>query len=452
MKLAIVGIGHVGLVTGAALVRVGHEVVGVDGDVTKVEALRNGGLPFHEEDLQELVAEGTAAGRLRFTSRVGEAVPGAEVVFICVGRPPTSSGDPSLIAVEAAARDVARHADHGVVIAEKSTVPPGTADRIRRTVTLERPDLDFDVVANPEFLREGHAVEDTLRPDRIVVGADSERGFGAMRRLYAPLTGGSGPQLIETDVPTAELAKLACNAFLATKISFANAIARVAEVAGADVLGIAEVMGSDPRIGRAFLGAGLGFGGYCLPKDLLALERLSARLGYDFGLLREVDRINREAVEAAASKIEAAIWNLEDKRVALLGLAFKPETDDVRAAPALALARRLIDAGATVVGYDPLAGGVAKAELPQLELAPDPYAAAERAHCLILATDWPEFRDLDWERVRSAMVYPIVVDGRNALDQRTMVKHGFSYHAMGRATDTGSPPTGSSPNRHDASP
>jgi UDPglucose 6-dehydrogenase len=200
----------VGLVTGAALARGGHEVVGVDGDVTKVEARRNGGLPFHEEDLQELVAEGTAAGRLRFTSRVGEAVACAEAVFIYVGRPPNSSRDPSLIAVEVAARDVARHADHGVVIAAKSTVPAGTADRIRRTATLERRDLDFDVVANPEFLREGHAIEDTLRPDRIVVGADSERGFGAMRRLYAPLTGASGLQLNETDIPTAELAKLAC--------------------------------------------------------------------------------------------------------------------------------------------------------------------------------------------------------------------------------------------------
>jgi UDPglucose 6-dehydrogenase len=345
MRVGVIGVGHVGLVTGAALAELGHEVVAMDLDVAKIELLRSGKTPFYEPELDELIARQTATGRLLFRSEPAEAVGDAEVLFICVGRPTTAAGDASLTAVEAVGRDVAKHATPGLVIAEKSTVPPGTADRLRLTIARERPGLAFSVVANPEFLREGHAVQDTLRPDRIVVGSDDSGGFEAMRELYGPLVG-LGIPLIETDARTAELSKLASNAFLATKISFANALGRVAELTGADVVRITEVMGADMRIGPAFLRAGLGFGGYCLPKDTQTLERIAERAGYDFGLLRAVMLVNEDAVAAVAAKVEEAVWNLEGKRIALLGLAFKSGTDDVRGSPALILARRFAGEGA----------------------------------------------------------------------------------------------------------
>jgi UDPglucose 6-dehydrogenase len=317
-------------------------------------------------------------------------------------------------------------------------VPAGTAQRLWQVLRLERPDLadDIEVVSNPEFLREGQAVEDSFEPRRILVGAQSERAFEVMRRLYEPLVR-DGSLLIETDIRTAELAKHACNAFLAMKISYANALARLCERAGADVTAVADVMGSDPRIGRAFLDAGLGWGGYCFPKDLQAFERLSARLGYDFRLLREVERINEEAIDATLEKVKDALWNLEDKRVALLGLSFKPKTDDVRLSPALALARKLIDEDATVVGYDPEAGPNAKSELPDLELAPSVYDALEGAHCVVVCTEWDEFRSIDLDRARDILAHPIVVDGRNVFDPAEMRRKGFIYYGTGRPSDHG---------------
>jgi UDPglucose 6-dehydrogenase len=272
-----------------------------------------------------------------------------------------------------------------------------------------------------------------MRPDRILVGARSERGFEAMRRLYAPLIQ-AGARLIETDIQTAELAKHASNAFLAMKISYVNALARLCERANADVTAVADVMGSDPRIGRAFLDAGLGWGGYCFPKDLQGFERLAFRLGYDFRLLREVERINDEAIGAAVDKVKDALWNLEDKRIALLGLSFKPRTDDVRLSPALALARRLIDEHATVVGYDPEAGANAKSELPELDVAPTVYDAVEGAHCMVVCTEWDEFRSLDLDRAKKLLAHPIVVDGRNLFDPAEMKAKGFVYYGTGRAS------------------
>jgi UDPglucose 6-dehydrogenase len=302
----------------------------------------------------------------------------------------------------------------------------------------ERPDLvdEIEVVSNPEFLREGQGVEDSLRPSRILVGARSVRGFEVMRRLYEPLTS-EGIRLIETDIATAELAKHACNAFLALKISYANALARLCERAGGDVKAVADVMGSDPRIGRAFLDAGLGYGGYCFPKDLQAFERLAARLGYDFPLVREVARINDEAVHATVEKVKDALWNLEDKRIALLGLSFKPRTDDVRFSPALALARRLLDEGATVVGYDPEAGANAKSEVPDLGIAASAYDAVDGAHCMVVCTEWDEFRLLDLERAKGLLAHPIVVDARNLFDPAEMRAKGFVYYGMGRAVEHG---------------
>ena len=438
MRVVVVGTGHVGLLTAVTLSALGHDVVGIDEDQEKVGQLARGVSPFYEPGLSELIHEGLAAGRLRFEVEPGDSVAGAEVVFICVGTPARVSGEANLVAIERSARALARHLSGPVVVVEKSTVPAGTAQRLRQALTLERPDLadDIEVVSNPEFLREGQAVEDSLRPDRILVGAGSERGFEAMRRLYEPLIE-AGCRLIETNIATAELAKHASNAFLAMKISYANALARLCERADADVTAVAEVMGSDPRIGRAFLDAGLGWGGYCFPKDLQAFERLAARLGYDFRLLREVERINDEAIVAAVEKVKDALWNLEDKRIALLGLSFKPGTDDVRLSPALALAKRLLDEDATVVGYDPEAGPNAKSELPQLDVAPSAYDALEGAHCMVVCTEWEEFRSLDLDRTKELLAHPIVVDARNLFDPAEMRRRGFVYYGTGRASDRG---------------
>lgn len=433
MRVGVIGTGHVGLVTCGTLATLGHEVVGTDSDHEKISSLERGFVPFHEPELPELVGREVDAGRLRFSTDPGQAITEAEVVFICVGTPPRSTGEANLVAVEQAARAVARNASGPVVIAEKSTVPAGTAQRVRQTLIRERPDaIDrLDVASNPEFLREGRAVHDSLHPDRILVGAESPWVFQVMRRLYDPLIRDGG-RLIETDINTAELAKHACNAFLALKVSYANALARICERAGADVVAVADVMGADPRIGRHFLDAGLGYGGSCFPKDIQAFERLSSRLGYDFTLLREVARVNEETLDAALEKVREGLWNLEDKRVALFGLSFKPGTDDVRFAPAVALGRRLIQEGAQVVGYDPQAMSNAKEELPELQTASDPYEAARDAHCAVICTEWPEFADLDLERLKGVMAYPFVVDGRNLLDPGVMRDAGFAYSPTGR--------------------
>lgn len=434
MRVVVVGIGHVGLPTAATLAAFEHDVVGVDEDEEKIRGLQRGATPFFEPGLAELVERGARTGRLRFSVDASEAIQSAEVVFLCVGTPARASGDANLVAVERSARGIAPHLSPGVIVVKKSTVPAGTSQRLRQVLRMSRPDLaeDIEVVSNPEFLREGQAVEDSFHPDRILVGARSARGFETMRRLYEPLIR-DGAKLIETDIETAELAKHASNAFLALKVSYANALARVCELAGADVTAVADVMGSDPRIGRAFLDAGLGWGGYCFPKDLQAFDRLSSRLGYDFGLLREVERINDEAIDAAVEKVRDALWNLEDKRVALLGLSFKPRTDDVRLSPALALARRLIAEGAATVGYDPEAGANAKSEVPALEVAPSVYDALDGAHCMVVCTDWDEFRSIDLPRVKELLAHPIVVDGRNLFDPHIMRAHGFVYYGTGRA-------------------
>ncbi len=436
MRLAVIGTGHVGLVTGVALVSLGHDVVCMDLSEEKVASLARGEPPFHEPDLPELLAQGLESGRLVFTASIAEAVAGAEAVFICVGRPPAGQGDRSLTAVEDAAREIARNAGDGVVLVVKSTVPPGTTGRIEKVVRQERPELSFAAVSSPEFLREGHAVRDTLDPDRLVVGSDDPHGFEVVRAVYAPLLD-RGVMVFQTDPRTAELSKLASNAFLATKISFANALARVSELADADVDGVSAIMGADPRIGPAFLGAGMGFGGYCLPKDVMTLQKVADRLGFDFGLLREVDRINREAIEAVAHKVEEAVWNVEGKTIALLGLAFKPGTDDVRGAPALALAERLVAEGASVSGVDPMAGDAAAAHMRSLDVVRDAYEAATGAHCVVLCTEWPEFLNLDLDRLKGVMAQPAVVDARNVLDADAFEAAGFQVSTVGRRSHGG---------------
>ncbi|MGI8774258.1 MAG: UDP-glucose dehydrogenase family protein [Actinomycetota bacterium] len=431
MKVGVVGTGHVGLPTAAALAHIGHEVVAMDADAEKIRALERGVMPFYEPDMAELVEQGVAEGRLSFSTRPEDVVAGAQVVFLCVGTPPRSSGEANLLAIERAAAMIAEHATEEFVLVQKSTVPSGTAGRLIEAMTRYRSKVSFSVVSNPEFLREGSAIRDSLNPSRILVGSDSPGALALLKELYQPLID-DGASWIATDVSTAELAKHASNAFLATKISFANALARLCEASGADVVAVADAMGCDPRIGRAFLDAGLGYGGYCFPKDLAAFDALATKLGYDFALLREVAKINDEAVTATFKKIEDAMWNLEEKKVALLGLSFKPGTDDTRFSPALMLGRLLIDRGARVVGFDPAAGTHAKSELEGLEVASDPYEAIEEANCLVICTEWPEFRDLDLERVRSTMAFPVVVDGRNIFDPATMAAAGFTYIPTGR--------------------
>jgi UDPglucose 6-dehydrogenase len=414
------------------LAHIGHEVAGMDLDTEKIAVLNDGRIPFYEPGMQELVTEGLALKRLRFGPDPAEVLPGARVIFICVGTPADPDGEANLAAVEGAAVDIARHADDGAVVVEKSTVPAGTGDRVRETLHRERGDASLHVVSNPEFLREGSAVRDALQPDRIVVGSDDDRGMDAMRELYRPLVD-DGVQLIETNTNTAELAKHASNAFLALKISYANALARICELAGADVGAVTAVMGADPRIGRAFLDAGLGYGGYCFPKDVAAFARLSSRLGYPFPLLAEVARINDEAIDVIVAKLRERVWNLPGKRVAILGLSFKPETDDVRLSPALTLASRLVALGAQVAGYDPEAGANAKAALPELIIAADPYDAAEGAHALVIATAWDRFSSLDPARLGEVMARPMIIDGRNMLDAQRFAQAGFEFHPVGRA-------------------
>lgn len=431
MKVGVVGIGHVGLPTAAVLAHIGHDVVAMDSDRSKLDQIASGEMPFHEPGMKELVDAGIASGKLRFTDDPVQVAEGASVVFICVGTPPKASGEANLLAVERAGEAIIKNATEDLVLVEKSTVPAGTAQRLTTALARYRKEHRFWVVSNPEFLQEGRAIEDSLRPHRILVGSDSPEALEVMHELYRPIVDG-GAEWIATDVATAELAKHASNAFLSMKISFANAMARLCEAAGADVVKVADAMGSDPRIGRAFLNAGLGYGGYCFPKDLAAFEKLSQRLGYDFGLLREVAKINDEAIEATFAKVEEAMWNLEEKRIALLGLAFKGGTDDTRLSPALRLAEMLIAHGAKVVGFDPAANETAKRDLPSLETAADLYGALQGAHCAVICTEWPEFSQIDLAKARELMEFPVIVDGRNMLDPDEAEAAGFTYLPTGR--------------------
>ena len=447
MRVSVIGTGYVGLVTGACLAAVGHDVVAMDDNPAKIAVLREGRLPIYEPHLADLVAQTTRAGRLRFTTDVAEAAQGVAVSFICVNTPPRPDGDADLRYVEGATRRLAEHATGDLLLVEKSTVPVQTGQWIQKTLALyaARPGLTFDVASNPEFTREGMAVEDFLHPDRLVLGVASPRAEACLRALYAPIVEGrfacpvhpdcrvdrAVPVLV-TDLASAELIKHAANSFLALKIAFANAVADVCEAAGADILEVVKGVGLDKRIGRAFLNAGLGFGGSCFPKDLRAFVKIAERTGYDFTLLKEVTRLNGARQAQVVEKLRRALWILEGKRIGLLGLAFKPHTDDIREAPALALAQRLLAEGAQVQGYDPQAGAKAHEAVPALTVCPDPYAAAQGAEALVLCTEWPEFAALDFARLKAAMVRPLLLDGRNALDRDTLTALGFEVLGIGR--------------------
>jgi UDPglucose 6-dehydrogenase len=435
MRVTVIGAGHVGLVTAACLAQVGHDVVVDDDDPAKLELVRQGRPWFYEPGLQELLAEVTGAGRLRIAVDKAEAVRHGVVVFVCVGTPSRGDGSPNLAYVEAVAREVARNLPVGEfrLVCEKSTVPVQTGDRVAQVIAREAPPgADWEVASNPEFLREGSAVTDTLAPDRVVVGTTSERGMAAMRELYGPILEGSGAPFLATDRATAELIKHASNAFLATRISFINSVARVCERAGADVELVARGMGLDPRIGAGFLKAGAGYGGSCFPKDVAAFAHRSRELGVEFGILNEVVKVNHEARHAIVGKVRDALWHLDGKRIGVLGLAFKPETDDLREAPAVDVVRELLADGAQVVAYDPVAGEHAAELVPGLEVAGKAVAVAEGAHALVVMTEWQEFHELDPADLRARMAYPILVDARNALDAEAFVAAGFTVAGVGR--------------------
>jgi UDPglucose 6-dehydrogenase len=429
MNLAIIGTGYVGLVTGTCFAEVGHSVICVDADVKKVETLRAGGIPIYEPGLEEMVARNVAAGRLKFTASTAEGIEGSEVIFIAVPTPPQPDGSVNMSYIELVAREIADCLQSYRIIVDKSTVPVKTAEKVAATIRrYRRSQVDFDVVSNPEFLREGFAVDDLMKPDRVVVGVASNRPVAAMREVYAPFNA----PLIVTDTNSAELIKHAANSFLALKISYANALSVICEAAGANVQEVTRGMGLDNRIGSRFLQAGLGFGGSCFPKDLHAFIKISEDLGYDFRLLKEVQRINAEQMERFVKKLEDTLWVLRGKTIGVLGLAFKQNTDDVRQSPAIDLCHRLIREGATLKVYDPQAMEKARAILTGVEYVSDMNLVADGCDALVIATEWPQFAQVDFARARKVMRTPILLDGRNLLDPARMEELGFIYKSIGR--------------------
>ena len=450
MRIAIIGSGYVGLVAGACFAELGHDVIVVDNDEQKLAALQRGEVPIHETFLPELLSRHRGR-KLSFSDDIQNAVRTSEAVFIAVGTPPTDQGEADLSYVESVARSVSGAINGYKVVVEKSTVPVYTSEWVRKIMLRNAapPDM-FDVASNPEFLREGSAVTDFLYPDRIVVGADSDRAATLLRALYAPLSEGSyyrdghaiprpdratiPAPLIVTSAKSAELIKHASNAFLAMKISFVNAVASVCESVGANVQQVCQGIGSDSRIGPRFLNPGIGYGGSCFPKDLLAFRAVARESGYDFRLLDEVIRINEEQRHRFLRKIRQALWTLRGKRIGVLGLAFKGGTDDIRESPAMLLVQSLLQEGCVITAYDPAANQRAREVFQdKIEFATDPYAAAAGADALLILTEWEEFSRLDLDRLHQEMKYAIVIDGRNLYDPNTMASRGFTYYSVGRA-------------------
>jgi len=431
-SLAIIGTGYVGLVTGACFAEVGHNVLCVDNDQRKVDMLTAGGIPIYEPGLEELVQRNVAAGRLRFSSSTAQAVQEADVIFICVPTPPQPDGSVDLSFIEGVAREIAANLTGYRIIVDKSTVPVKTGEKVAETIRrYSRTKVDFDVVSNPEFLREGFAVDDLMHPDRVVVGVSGPRPAALLREIYAPFKA----PIIVTDTNSAELIKHAANSFLALKISYINAIANICEASGANVLEVANGMGMDERIGRRFLNSGIGFGGSCFPKDLSAFIKIAETLGYDFRLLKEVQRINADQMDRFVKKITDTLWVLKDKRIGVLGLAFKQNTDDVRLSPAIDLCNRLLKEGARIRVHDPKAMDKAKAILPpgpNIEYVESMQAVPEGCDAVAIATEWPEFGKLDWAAARHQMIAPILFDGRNLLDRHEMESLGYLYKGVGR--------------------
>ncbi len=429
MNLSIIGTGYVGLVTGTCFAEVGHRVVCVDSDASKVATLQAGGIPIYEPGLEELVARNRAAGRLLFTTSIAEGVEKSDVVFIAVPTPPLPDGSVDMSFLEKVAREIAAAMTSYKIVVDKSTVPVKTGDKVAETIKrYSKAKVDFDVVSNPEFLREGFAVEDLMRSDRIVIGVRSQRPVAALKQIYAPFDA----PIIITDINSAELIKHASNSFLALKISYINALSVLCEATGANIQEVANGMGMDQRIGRRFLQASLGFGGSCFPKDLSAFIKIAEQVGYDFRLLKEVQQINADQMDRFVKKIVDTLWVLKDKTIGVLGLAFKQNTDDIRMSPAIELCHRLQKEGAILRVHDPKAMEKAKTVLKDVTFVEDMNAVAEGCDALILATEWDEFKKLDLERVRKSLTHPILFDGRNLFDLAEMESLGFIYKSIGR--------------------
>jgi UDPglucose 6-dehydrogenase len=447
LKTSVIGAGYVGLVTGACLAELGHQVLCTDNDAAKIQTLESGQLPIFEPGLDRLVAKTRQAGRLSFSADPSHAVSG-EVIFICVGTPPLPNGDADLSSIDRVARLIASSAQSDKLVVEKSTVPAQTGQQLKRALAIYGRDagVRFSVASNPEFLREGTAVSDFLHPDRIVIGVEDELAARKLREIYQPVLEqrfncpvhdsacppASPPAWVVTTINSAELIKHASNSFLALKISYANMVSDLAEKLGANVEEVLHGVGLDPRIGPHFLRPGLGFGGFCLPKDLQAFVRLAERHGMDFAMLREAERINRQRIAHFLAIIHDSLWVLKDKQIGLLGLAFKANTDDIRFAPSMELIERLRSDGARLRAYDPQAMEKARSRFPDLDCAADAYAAARDAEALLIVTEWEEFRQLDWRRILKSMARPLVIDGRNLLAPEEMKSLGFEYHSIGR--------------------
>jgi len=428
-KITIIGTGYVGLVTGACFAELGNNVICVDNDTAKIKKLKSLKMPIYEPGLHEMVKRNVEKKRLSFTDSIQKAVQDSLVIFIAVGTPPQEDGGADLTAIENVARTIAKTMRSYKVIVEKSTVPVETGNWIEHTVKINlKKGVGFDVASNPEFLREGSAIYDFLNPDRIVIGVSSKKAKDILLNLYKPI---KAPKIV-TDIRSAELIKHASNSFLATKISFINAVARICEFSGADILKVAEGLGLDRRIGRSFLDAGLGFGGFCLPKDLDAFIHISDKLGYDFKLLKAVREINQDQIEGFIGKVRSALWNIKDKQIGILGLSFKANTDDLRFAPSLVVIKRLLEEGASVRVFDPQSMEKAKPILKKVYYAKNAIDTARDCDCLLILTEWDEFKELDFVRLKKIMKYPLIIDGRNMYDKASLSKLGFTYIGIGR--------------------
>jgi UDPglucose 6-dehydrogenase len=451
----MIGCGYVGLVTGACLAETGHQVVCTDNDATRIAALQTGRIPIYEPHLDSIFAANCREKRLTFTSDAGQAVRAGEAIFICVGTPPLENGEADLSAIDDVARLIAAEARTPKLVVEKSTVPAQTGRQLKRMLGVysRNGGSSFRVASNPEFLREGTAVEDFLHPDRIVLGVEEEETDRQLREIYRPILEAGfqcpvhrptcrsvkTPELVVTTISSAELIKHASNSFLALKISYANVVADLCEKVGADIVEVTRAMGLDPRIGSQFLRAGLGFGGFCFPKDIQAFIRLAERAGLDFGILKEAERVNKGRIDVLMEKIRRALWVIKDKQVGLLGLAFKPNTDDIRFAPSLEVIRRLLAEGAQVRACDPQAMERTRAIFPQIRYSHDPYEVVRDADALLILTEWEEFRQLEWERIYGLMARSLVIDGRNLLEPATMNELGFEYYGFGRSMENLTP-------------
>jgi UDPglucose 6-dehydrogenase len=453
MKLAVIGCGYVGLVSGSCLAEAGHDVIATDNDASKIAALQAGKIPIYEPNLDKVLESVVRDGRLRFTADAAAAVRDSDVVFICVGTPPSETGEADLSAIDSVARLIAMESRSPKLVIEKSTVPAQTGEQLKRALNVyaRNAGVKFRVASNPEFLREGTAVSDFFHPDRIVIGVEDKESELQLREIYRPIMEGTfrcpvhhpncppaaTPEFVVTTIASAELIKHASNSFLGLKISYANVLADLCEQLGGNVDEVTRAVGLDPRIGGQFLKAGLGFGGFCLPKDIQAFIKLAAQAGIDFGLLKETERVNRNRVDQLLDKIKKALWVMKGKQIGVLGIAFKPNTDDIRLAPAIEVIRRLLAEGVVVHATDPEAMTRARAVFPNLNYNEDPYEVARGADALLILTEWEQYRRLDWKRMHEIMGRPLVIDARNMLRPADMVALGFEYVSFGRPDQVG---------------